>query len=219
MILAAGRGERMRPLTDHLPKPLLPVGGKPLLDHHLERIAAAGISSVIVNLAWHGEKIRAALGTGERFGVSITYSDEAHRALETGGGIFKALPFLAPGPFLVVNGDVWTDWRLPRDLELGSADLAHFVLVPNPPQHLKGDFALAGTRVVEEGGSRCTYSGIGLYREEFFAGCTPGAFPLLPLMQRAIRAGRVSGELYTGRWYDIGTPERLAALDRELTNL
>lgn len=216
MILAAGRGERMRPLTDHLPKPLLPVGGKALLDYHVEAIAAAGIRSIIVNLAWQGQKIRDALGSGERFGVSITYSDEGQKALETGGGIFKALPFLAPGPFLVVNGDVWTDWRLRRELELRDEDLAHFVLVPNPPQHQKGDFALSGTRVVEEGGRRCTYSGIGLYREEFFAGCTAGAFPLLPLMQRAIRAGRVSGELYTGRWHDIGTPERLAALDREL---
>ncbi len=217
MVLAAGRGERMRPLTDHLPKPLLQVGGKALLDHHIEALAAAGIGSVIVNLAWHGEKIRAALGTGDRFGIAITYSDEGPRALETGGGIFKALTFLAPGPFLVVNGDVWTDWRLRRELQLRADDLAHFVLVPNPPHHPKGDFALSGTRVVEEGESRFTYSGIGLYREEFFAGCLPGAFPLLPLMQRAIRAGRVSGELYAGRWQDIGTPERLAALDRELS--
>jgi MurNAc alpha-1-phosphate uridylyltransferase len=206
----------MRPLTDALPKPLLEVGGTPLIGYHLAAIAAAGIRSVVINLAWQGEKLRAALGDGSRFGVRITYSDESPRALETGGGIYKALPLLGEGPFLVVNGDVWTDWSLPPAASLAANDLAHFVLVPNPPQHARGDFGLAGERVVDSG-PRYTYSGIGLYRPAFFEGCEPGAFPMLPLMRRAIGAGRVSGELYHGRWYDVGTPERLAALDRELT--
>lgn len=207
----------MRPLTDTLPKPLLTVGGKALIEYHLGAIAAAGIRRVVINLAWQGEKLRAALGDGSRYGVEITYSEESPRALETGGGIFKALPLLGEGPFLVVNGDVWTDWSLPPALELKATDFAHFVLVPNPPQHTQGDFALMGERVVAAG-PRHTYSGIGLYRAAFFDGCEPSAFPLLPLMQRAIQAGRVSGELYGGRWHDIGTPERLAALDRELSS-
>lgn len=215
MILAAGRGERMRPLTDALPKPLLSLGGKPLIEYHLAALAAAGIRTVIINLAWQGDKLRAALGNGSRFGLKIAYSDESPRALETGGGIFKALPLLGEGPFLVVNGDVWTDWSLHPHASLAATDLAHFVLVPNPPQHAQGDFGLAGERVIDLG-PRHTYSGIGLYRAAFFEGCEPGAFPMLPLMRRAIGAGRVSGELYAGRWHDVGTPERLAALDREL---
>lgn len=216
MILAAGRGERMRPLTDDCPKPLLQVGGKALIEYHLAALAAAGIGKVVVNLAWQGHKLRTALGSGERYGVEINYSDEGGTALETGGGIFKALPWLVPGPFLVINGDIWTDWRLRAEHTLAPAALAHLILVPNSPHHPQGDFALAGTRVIERDQMRLTYSGIGIYREEFFAGCEPGAFPLLPLLLRAIRAGRVSGELHTGRWYDIGTPERLMALDAEL---
>ncbi len=216
MILAAGRGERMRPLTDDCPKPLLRVGGKSLIEYHLAMLVAAGIDKAVINLAWQGDKLRAALGTGERYGIEINYSDEGAKALETGGGIFKALPWLLPGPFLVINGDIWTDWRLHSDLQLAADDVAHLVLVPNSPHHPQGDFALAGTRVIERDESRLTYSGIGIYREEFFAGCTPGAFPMLPLLQRAIRAGRVSGELHAGRWHDIGTPERLATLDLEL---
>lgn len=216
MILAAGRGERMRPLTDTLPKPLLSVGGKPLIEYHLAAIAAAGIRFVVINLAWQADKLKAALGDGSRYGVEIAYSDESPRALETGGGIYKALPLLGAKPFLVVNGDIWTDWRLLTAQVLAADDLAHFVLVPNPAQHPQGDFALTGQRVVETG-LRHTYSGIGLYRAAFFEDCEPGAFPMLPLMRRAIRAGRISGELYGGRWHDIGTPERLAALDRELS--
>lgn len=216
MILAAGRGERMRPLTDDCPKPMLRVGGKPLIEYHLAALQAAGIRQVVINLAWQGDRLRTALGNGERHGIEIIYSDEGAKALETGGGIFKALPRLGPGPFLVINGDIWTDWRLRGDLKLASGDLAHLVLVPNAPHHPNGDFALAGERVIERDAERLTYSGIGIYREEFFAGRQPGAFPLLPLLQRAIRAGRVSGELHAGRWYDIGTPERLVALDREL---
>ncbi len=216
MILAAGRGERMRPLTDDLPKPLLQVGGKALIEHHLEALASAGVSEVVINLAWQGAKLRSALGSGERFGITLHYSDEGAAALETGGGIFKALPLLLPDPFLVINGDIWTDWRLQAGHVPATDDLAHLVLIPNPVHHPQGDFGLAGTRLVEASGAQFTFSGIGLYRKEFFAGCQPGAFPLLPLFRRAIRAGRISGEVYRGRWYDIGTPARLAALDAEL---
>lgn len=217
MILAAGRGERMRPLTDTLPKPLLPVGGKPLIAWHLERLAKAGVRDVVVNLAWCGDRLRETLGSGESYGLRIRYSDEGSQALETGGGIFRALRWLGAGPFVVINGDIWTDWPLGAS-PLAGDDLAHLVLVPNPAQHPRGDFSLAGSRVGEGQDGRLTFSGIAFYRAGFFAGCTDSAFPLLPLFRRAIGAGRVSGELYTGRWHDIGTPERLARLDRELSD-
>lgn len=219
MILAAGRGERMRPLTDHSPKPLLVVGGKPLIDYHLEGLHAAGFHEVVVNNAWLGEQIREHVGTGARFKIAVTHSDERPHALETGGGIFQALPLLGPDPFVVVNGDVWTDFPYAElRSALGPHDLAHFVLVPNPAQHPRGDFALKGGRLREEGDARYTFSGIGVYRPEFFEGCTMGAFKLLPLMLRAIEADRVSGQVYRGRWYDIGTPERLQRLDTELAS-
>jgi len=217
MVLAAGRGERMRPLTDAAPKPLLPVGGKRLIEYHLERLAAAGFRDVVINTAWLGDMIEAVLGDGARFGLAITYSHERPEALETGGGIFRALPLLGSAPFLLVNGDVWTDIdfaALRRDPPVGS--LAHLVLVRNPPQHPRGDFVLEQGHVSEGEGSRFTYSGIGIYRAELFAGCEPGKFPLLPLMRRAIAARQLTGELHAGRWYDIGTVERLKALDTEL---
>jgi MurNAc alpha-1-phosphate uridylyltransferase len=213
MILAAGRGERMRPLTDDRPKPLLQAGGRSLIEYHLDRVARAGIREVVVNLAWQGTKLRDALGNGERYGLSIRYSDEGASALETAGGIFKALDWLVPGPFLVVNGDIWTDWQLDPGFEMAAEDLAHLVLVPNPDHHPRGDFGLSGDRVTDGEAPRWTFSGIGVYREEFFAGCVPGAFPLLPLFKRAIAAGRASGAVHGGRWFDIGTPARLAALD------
>jgi N-acetyl-alpha-D-muramate 1-phosphate uridylyltransferase len=216
MILAAGRGERMRPLTDDRPKPLLQAGGKSLIEYHLEALRGAGIRDVVINTAWQGQKLREALGTGERYGVAIRYSDEGASALETGGGIFKALPFLEPGPFLVINGDIWTDWQLDSRFALDERDLAHLVLVPNPEHHPKGDFSLQDGRVTEGEVPRFTFSGIGVYRAEFFAGCEPGAFPLLPLFRRAIAARRVSGEVHGARWFDIGTPARLATLDAEL---
>jgi N-acetyl-alpha-D-muramate 1-phosphate uridylyltransferase len=222
MVLAAGRGERMRPLTDALPKPLLTVAGKRLIEYHLERLAAGGFREVVVNTAWLGDMIPATLGSGARYGLSITYSHERPEALETGGGIFNALPLLGSGPFLLVNGDVWTDidfGALRRSPPPGA--LAHLVLVRNPPQHARGDFCLEqgpGQGWVSEGeGSRHTYSGVGIYRPEFFAGCTPGKFPLLPLLRRAIAQHALSGELHEGRWYDIGTTERLASLDAELS--
>lgn len=211
MILAAGRGERMRPLTDHRPKPLLVAGGKPLIRHHIEQLAAAGIRELVINHAHLGAQIEAALGDGSGFGVEIRYSPE-EQALETGGGIFRALPLLGPEPFLVVNGDVWTDVEL-GGLAISSADLAHLVLVDNPPHNPQGDFALIEGRVQSEGTSRLTFSGIGLYRPELFDGQTPGAFPLAPLLRRAMAEGRVSGRYHDGHWFDVGTPERLTALD------
>ena len=218
MVLAAGRGMRMRPLTDLHPKPLLKVCGKPLIEYHLERLAAAGFREVVINTAWLGDMIEAALGTGEQFGLAITYSHERPEALETGGGIFNALPLLGSAPFLLVNGDVWADidfGALRHDPPAGS--LAHLVLVPNPPQHARGDFLLEHGLVSEGEGSRQTYSGVGIYRPEFFEGCQPGKFPLLPLLRRAIARRALSGQLHEGRWYDIGTIDRLAALDAQLS--
>ena len=214
MILAAGRGERMRPLTDQTPKPLLVAGGKPLIVHHLERLGRAGFTRVVINHAHLGEQIEAALGDGARWGLAIRYSPE-QKALETGGGIFRALPLLGDRPFLVVNGDIWTDLDL-RGLRLAEKDLAHLVLVDNPLHHPVGDFTLAGDRVLAEGPARLTFSGVGLYRATLFDGCVDGAFPLAPLLRTAMASGLVSGEHHRGRWVDIGTPERLQALDRML---
>ncbi len=215
MLLAAGRGERMRPLTDHTPKPLLPVGGKPLIAWHLEALARAGVREVIVNLSWLGPQIRAALGEGRQFGLRIRYSEEGSPPLETGGGIFQALPLLGPRPFLVVNGDTYTDIDL-GSLRLSGAADARLVLVPNPPEHPQGDFVLDGDSIVNRDGPRLTYSGIGIFSPALFAGCTAGQFPLLSLLKRAFAAGRLQGQRHAGEWRDIGTPERLAALDREL---
>jgi MurNAc alpha-1-phosphate uridylyltransferase len=222
MILAAGRGERMRPLTDALPKPLLPVAGKPLIEYHIEALAAAGMREIVINLAWKGAMIRAALGDGARFGVRIQYSDEGDAALETGGGVFNALPLLGTAPFVVVSGDIWTDYPLSNAATLlADGDVAHFVVVPNPDFHLRGDFGLADGRLTAQDdlakGDRYTYANIGVVRPEFFAGCQPGCFALAPLMYEWIAKGRVSGELYTGRWHNVGTPAQLRALDSELS--
>jgi len=212
MILAAGRGERMRPLTDATPKPLLAVRGRPLIEHHVLGLARAGIGSLVVNLWWLGGQIRDFLGDGARYGVAIRYSEERPRALETAGGIFQALPLLGPGPFAVVNGDVYTDYPFAR-LGLGAGCDAHLVLVPNPPQHPRGDFGLRDTAVLPEAAVRHTFSGIAVYRHGLFDGCSAGVFPLKPLLVRAMERGRCSGELYGGVWEDVGTPERLAALN------
>lgn len=215
MILAAGRGNRMRPLTDHKPKPLLTAGGKPLIVYHIEQLAAAGIRDLAINHAHLGEQIEQALGDGSQFGVSIRYSPE-QEALETGGGIFKALPLLGDAPFLVVNGDVWTDID-PASLNIVEGDLAHLVLVDNPPHNPSGDFALIGDRVQPNGSPKLTFSGIGVYDPKLFASCQPGAFPLAPLLRDAMAQGKVGGRHHRGQWLDIGTPERLAELDRCLT--
>ena len=215
MILAAGRGERMRPLTDHTPKPLLVAGGKPLIVHHLERLARTGFRDLVINHAHLGDRIEAALGDGSRWGVRITYSPEV-TALETGGGIFRALPLLGPGPFLVVNGDVWTDLDFCR-LALPPGNLAHLILIDNPPHHPQGDFHLADGQVRAASSlpdqPRLTFSGIGVYHPDLFQGCHPGAFPLAPLLRTAMAGERVTGEHYHGLWLDIGTPERLSDLD------
>jgi len=213
MLLAAGRGERLRPITDTVPKPLVEVAGKPLIVRHLEALARAGIRDVVVNLSWLGGKIRATLGDGSRYGVRISYSEEGPVPLETGGGIHRALPLLGPDPFLVVNADVWTDMDFSRVLTLEEGVDARLLLAPNPPHHPRGDFGLEGDFVVEREADRFTYTGMGVYRPALFAGCAPGRFPLLPLLRRAIAARRLRGEVYRGEWLDIGSPERLAWLD------
>jgi MurNAc alpha-1-phosphate uridylyltransferase len=212
MILAAGRGERLRPLTDRVPKPLLTVRGKPLIEYHIERMAQAKIRRIVINLAWLGSMIRDHLGDGSRFGVEIHYSEETPHALETGGGIFRALPLLAPGAFLVVNGDIFTDYPLGRAALAPHHD-AHLVLVPNPPQHMRGDFGLQQGLAVPSAAVQYTFSGIAVYRERFFDDCTPGSFPLKPLLLRSMGVRRCSAELYPGNWQDVGTAERLAALN------
>ncbi len=215
MILAAGRGERMRPLTDHTPKPLLLIAGKPLIVWQIERLAQAGICNLVINHAHLGAQVEAALGEGSHWGVHIRYSAEGEgRALETGGGIFKALPLLGREPFLVVNGDVWNDVDLGR-LRLGSGDLAHLVMVDNPAHHADGDFHLTGSgRLRDMGGLQLTFSGIGVYDPGLFAACRPGAFPLAPLLREAMLHDRVSGEHHTGQWIDVGTPQRLADIEQ-----
>ena len=218
MLLAAGRGERMRPITDALPKPLVAVGGRPLIEWHLAALARAGIREVVVNLSWLGSQLREALGDGRAFGVAISYSEEGPVPLETGGGIFRALPLLTPGPFLVVNADIFTDIDFAA---LGLEDDAHarLVLIPNPAHHPKGDFGLDNDLVVSRDTGRFTYSGVGVYREEFFHDCSAGRFPLLPLLNRAIAARRVRGQLHAGEWCDVGTVERLERLDARLRAL
>jgi MurNAc alpha-1-phosphate uridylyltransferase len=212
MILAAGRGERMRPLTDRIPKPLLPVNGRPLIQHHIEALAQAGFRELVINHAHLGDQIERALGDGSRWDLTINYSPEPAGALETGGGIFQALPLLSDAPFLVVNGDIWTDYDFSHS-QLPENSLAHLVLVDNPGHNLQGDFCLADGRVNDGPGERLTFSGIGIYHPDLFANCSPGAFPLAPLLKAAMAQGRVSGEYYRGRWVDVGTPERLAEIN------
>ena len=216
MILAAGKGERLRPLTLHTPKPLVPVAGVPLIEYHLRALAAAGICDVVINHAWLGQQIEDHLGDGARFGVQIRYSAE-HEPLETGGGIFRALPLLGDEPFLLVNGDIWTDYsfaKLPRSLD----GLAHLVLVDNPAHHPQGDFVLAAGQVRdgEATGERLTYSGLAVLHPRLFGSSQPGAFKLAPLLRQAMAAGQVSGEHYGGRWVDVGTHARLAEVEQLL---
>lgn len=220
MILAAGRGERMRPHTDSAPKPLLRVGGKPLIEHHLGNLRAAGVRDVVVNLGWLGDKIRDAIGDGARHGVHVRYSEEGWPALESGGGIFHALPLLGEAPFVVVNGDVFTDFPLERLVrrarELPAGVLAHLVMVPNPAHNPRGDFALVEGRLDNRESGRLTFSGLSVHRASFFAGCQPGHFPLLPLWRSAAERHAMTGEAYEGAWSDVGTPQRLEDLERSL---
>lgn len=229
LIFAAGLGERMRPLTLTTPKPLLEAGGKPLIVWHLEKLAALGVDEVVVNTSWLAPKFPELLGDGSRWGLSLQYTYEGLTPLETGGGMWNALAQLSPGgaPFVAVNGDIWSDYdfaRLPRE----PRGLAHLVLVDNPEHHPRGDFALAGDRVENGGDARLTFSGIGVYRPALFdrwrdvIGDSPGAaetpprFPIAPLLRHAMHDGQVSGEHHAGRWTDVGTPERLRALDTAL---
>lgn len=219
MILAAGRGERMRPLTDHTHKSLLPIAGKPLIVWHIEKLAAAGVTELIINHAHLGQQIIDALADGDRWGVRIHYSAEGEgQALETGGGIYKALPLLGEEPFLVVNSDVFTDLDYAA-LSLPAHCLASLVLVDNPPHHPQGDFLLSGIQVTDEDGARLTFSGIGVYHPSLFAGCRAGAFPLAPLLRQAMQTGKVCGIHYTGPWVDVGTPERYRLLNETMQNL
>jgi len=225
MILAAGRGERMRPLTDTCPKPLLAVGGVPLIGWHLRRLAASRITDVVVNHAWLGERLEAELGDGRNWGVHIRWSPE-HQALETAGGIARALPLLGDAPFLVINGDVWCDWDVGRARTIAArldatGALAACVLVDNPPHHPRGDFVLDGGRLrnpTRDDEPALTFSGIGVYQPALFATVTPGErAPLAPLLRAAAAARRAGAERHAGRWTDVGTPQRLAELDAELT--
>jgi MurNAc alpha-1-phosphate uridylyltransferase len=225
MILAAGRGERMRPLTDHTPKPLLQAGGRPLIAWHIERLVRAGITDLVINHAHLGVQIEQALGDGSRYGATIRYSDEG-TALETAGGIAFALPLLGDEPFAVVNGDIYCDYDFTHLAQRAAAlaagsDMAHLVLVDNPAHHAKGDFVLLNGRVVNPApGARhpaLTFSGIGLYKPALFAGIARGSkAPLAPLLREQIALGRVSGEHHRGLWIDVGTPQRLEELDRQL---
>lgn len=220
MILAAGRGERMRPLTDHTPKPLLTVGGKPLIVWHVERLQCAGFTHLVINHAYLGEQIEQALGHGEKWGLKIDYSPE-HQALETAGGIAKALPLLSPDrqePFLVVNGDVYTDIDF-STINLGCNDLIHLVMVPNPPHNPKGDFAVSHKRLLVDGESNFTFSGVGVYRPDLFKGVNSNAaYPLAPLLRQVIAEGKAAATLHLGQWHDIGTPQRLSEINAWLVN-
>ncbi|WP_437880214.1 N-acetylmuramate alpha-1-phosphate uridylyltransferase MurU [Pseudomonas sp. LRF_L74] len=216
MILAAGKGERLRPLTLHTPKPLVRAGGVPLIEYHIRALARAGFTELVINHAWLGQQIEDHLGDGSRLGVSIAYSPEGE-PLETGGGIFRALPLLGEEPFLVVNGDIWTDFDF-GSLNRPLAGLAHLLLVDNPAHHPRGDFSLLDGLVSEaqEGQETLTYSGISVLHPALFAGCADAAFKLAPLLRSAMARGLVSGERFSGRWVDVGTHERLAEVERLL---
>ena len=214
MILAAGLGTRMRPLTDHRPKPLLEINDKALIIYHIEKLAKAGFEEIIVNIAHLGFMIPEALGDGSQWEIKISYSDEQEEgALESAGGIGKALPLLGEKPFLVVNGDVWSDYNFDANFELGDA-LAHLVLVDNPDHNVKGDFSLENGLVQNEGETSYTFSGIGYYSPKLFTSLAYGAAPLAPLLREAIEEKQVTGEYFKGVWKDIGTPERLAEVNR-----
>lgn len=214
MILAAGRGERLRPLTDQVPKPMVEVLGQPLIFHHLGRLASAGFREIVVNLAHLGQVLQSAVGDGSRWGVNIHYSQEPEGALETGGGIAHALPLLGNAPFAVVNGDIFTDYPFER-LRVVKCTSAHLVLVPVPEHRPKGDFALSGGKVLIEGDEMFTFSGVCVYHPAFFSECAGGRWSIVPRLNQAVQEDFISGELYRGLWYDIGTLERLNKLQKQ----
>lgn len=205
----------MRPLTDTQPKPLLKVGGMHLIEYHIKALVDAGITDIVINHAWLGDQLVSSIGNGGRYGATIHYSAEDNLGLETGGGIYQALPLLGDSPFIVINGDIWCDYPI-SDLLDRPVNKAHLVLVDNPEHNPEGDFHLAAGMVDPEGEPRLTFSGIGIYRHTLFVTCQPGRFPLAPLLREAMGEQQVSGEHYQGRWLDIGTPERLKQLDDEL---
>jgi len=214
MILCAGRGERMRPLSDTIPKPLLEVHGKALLVWHLERLAASGFKEIVINIAHLGYKISEAIGNGSQYGLKITYSDESKEgALESAGGIKKALPLLGDKTFLVVNGDVFCDYAFDADFDLGD-NLAHLILVPNPEHNRDGDFGLKESLILNDSSTKYTFSGIGYYSPKLFKDLKYGKSALAPLLKDAIKKYRVSGELFKKIWHDIGTPQRLENINR-----
>jgi MurNAc alpha-1-phosphate uridylyltransferase len=213
MVLAAGRGERLRPLTETTPKALVEVRGRSLLERHLDTLAAAGIETVVINLGWLGDRIAERVGSGRDYGLNVIYSPEGENILETGGGIHRALPLLGSDPFLVVNADVYTDMPLPP-AELAPPDAGHLVLVPRPSHKDHGDFDLRDGRIRESADAAYTFSGVAVYRPEFFADCEPGRFPLAPMLKSAARQDRLAGSLYEGLWEDVGTPQRLTELNR-----
>ncbi|NNC78193.1 MAG: nucleotidyltransferase family protein [Woeseiaceae bacterium] len=212
MLLAAGRGERLRPLTDAVPKALVEVGGQSLLERHLVALRDAGVDTVVINLGWLGEKIMLRVGSGAKFGLQVIYSDEGDNILETGGGIRRALPVLGPEPFLVVNADIYTS--MPLNLALHDDVDGHLVLVPTPAFKSKGDFDLIDNRIANSEKPAYTFSGVAMYRPSFFANCEPGRFALAPMLKAAAKKSALSGELYTGTWEDVGTPERLERVRR-----
>ena len=212
MILAAGRGERMRPLTDVTPKPLLQAGPHRLVEYHLLNLAQAGFTDVIINVAWLGQQIIEELGNGEKYNINISYSNEGDQALETGGGIFHALPLLGEEPFLVINGDVWTDYPFENLRSFQLKDKAHLILINNPEHNPEGDFAIKNSRLLNDERDRYTFSGIGIYSKDFFTTSSDGKYPLAPMIRKCIDSNEISGEVYEGRWVDIGTPQRLQSL-------
>lgn len=221
MILAAGRGERMRPLTDITPKPLLTAGGKPLIFWHLEKLASAGITEVVINTAWLGEKLEAAIGTGAQWGIRVHWSPEPSGGLETAGGIIQALPLLGESPFWVINGDIWTDFDfllLPKSLTsaAGPVPLGHLVLVDNPAHHKLGDFGLDLNNKVVAQTPLLTFSGISVLHPQLFANCNVERLALRPLFEQAMSNGQLTGRHFKGRWTDVGTPDRLHVLNQHL---
>lgn len=215
MILAAGRGERLRPLTDNTPKPLLKVGEQSLIEYHLYKLAQAGIKEVIINTAWLGQQIQQTLGNGEKYNLNIVYSDEGEQALETAGGIIKALPLLGDEPFLIINGDIFTDYDFNQLVQLKITSEAHLVMVENPEHNNKGDFTLNNDWLKNTGEPSYTYSGLGLYTKQFFAGYPEGITALAPILKEKIEQQKVSGELYKKAWTDVGTIERLQQLNEQ----
>jgi len=212
MILAAGRGERLRPHTDITPKPLIQVGKHRLIEYHLLNLAKAGIEDIVINTSWLADQIRETLGDGSNYSLNIIYSDEGDEALETAGGIINAIPRLGDGPFIVINGDIWCDYDLSRLINRRTEHQAHLVLVNNPEHNKEGDFAIEQGLIKNTGDNKLTYSGIGLYTREFFADTDPGKKALAPILRKKSALNKVSGEHYNGRWVDIGTIERLAQL-------